>query len=301
MKFPFTLKKIVKSSWGLRTLPIYKNKYSIFFLVQYDLDYIDDVTDFIIGCSHKPIEIINVHKLEEVNNKKDEFAQSLPYQYNERYYMVISALNTDLHYMYENVNISNSILQSITNDIYNNCSSSLFSDDLFNHNILDMNKFKYKNIEPPFDDLCECDSIKSYNHICYDNIELILNKLPSGFASTDLFNMIHVYNYDSGSWRTSSLRLILYYYENKYENNILTSLIKNSNLLKYFSDSNDIESLKYLISPIYLRTDAPIGENKLNGDKSIEEMDEIFQQEYDRFTQPTADYMNNYKLEDIVD
>ena len=36
-------------------------------------------------------------------------------------------------------------------------------------------------------------------------------------------------------------------------------------------------------------------EDRINGDIPLDKMDELFQQEYDRFNQPTAEYIDGYE------
>ena len=65
-------------------------------------------------------------------------------------------------------------------------------------------------------------------------------------------------------------------------------MCKNDCLYSSIIKNPCIENLSAVTKPIYLRSDED-EEDELTADLPIEALDEIFQQEYDRFVNPTAD------------
>ena len=82
--------------------------------------------------------------------------------------------------------------------------------------------------------------------------------------------------------------------ENSNEYKFAVEFIKatKNSIFKHIFKEPSREALEILISPVFLRENL---EDEVNGSMAIEEMDEIFQQEYDRFTGVTADYAGEYE------
>ena len=289
MKIPKIFSNLVKVKGELRTTEIYKTNKSMYLLIQYNESYFDDVLEFITACGKCGILVVNQHVYEDIeDDDRDTLKANTPSRrINERYYTLINGTYTAFAKLYENINVANSILQSITKDICNSCCSTYFN-KLIEDGIL--KGFKHNDILPKYDDsvTCEMDG----KTVIYDDVDKILKRLSSSFTALDIYDMITI-EYKDTIFKLS--HIISEYVNNNIYVELISILKQNTNLLSYYSEDPSKDTLKYLTYPMYNRD-----VNSINGDKSIAEMDEIFQQDYDRFIQSTPEYMNKYTVEDIT-
>jgi len=289
MKIPKIFRDMVKVKGELRTTVIYKTSRSMYLLIQYNESDFDDVLEFITACGKCGIQVVNQHVFEDIEDKDRSTikANEPSRRINERYYTLINGTYSAYAKLYENINVANAILQSISKDICNSCCSTYF-DKLIEDGIL--KGFKHNGVLPKYDDsvICQMDN----TIITYDDVDKILNRLSSSYTALDIYDMITI-EHDNTILKLSYI--ISEYISNNRYAELVSILKQNTNLLSYYSEDITKEGLKYLTYPMYNR-DA----NTVNGDKSISEMDEIFQQDYDRFIQSTPEYINKFTVEDIT-
>ena len=288
MKIPKIFSNLVKVKGELRTTVIYKTRRSMYLLIQYNESDFDDVLEFITSCGKSGILVVNQHVYEDIeDDDRATLKANTPLRrINERYYTLINGTYNAYAKLYENINVANSILQSVTKDICNSCCSTYFN-KLIEDGIL--KDFKHNGILPKYDDsvICKMDNMT----VTYDDIDKILNRLSSSYNALDIYDMITI-EHDT---ILKLSHIISEYVTNNNYQVLMTILRQNTNLLSYYSEDISKDGLKYLTYPMYNRD-----VNTVNGDKSIAEMDEIFQQDYDRFIQPTPEYMNKFTIEDIT-
>ena len=288
MKIPKIFSNLVKVKGELRTTVIYKTRRSMYLLIQYNESDFDDVLEFITSCGKSGILVVNQHVYEDIeDDDRATLKANTPLRrINERYYTLINGTYNAYAKLYENINVANSILQSVTKDICNSCCSTYFN-KLIEDGIL--KDFKHNGILPKYDDsvICKMDNMT----VTYDDVDKILNRLSSSYNALDIYDMITI-EHDT---ILKLSHIISEYVTNNNYQVLMTILRQNTNLLSYYSEDISKDGLKYLTYPMYNRD-----VNTVNGDKSIAEMDEIFQQDYDRFIQPTPEYMNKFTIEDIT-
>ncbi len=297
----------------LMTKIIYNTRTNLMVLVSYSHDYFYSMIEFIQAVNQIPhMKIYLSHSAKEKEYTEDElkeFDKKKVDIIDNRYYALISGTPEDYCALYGKIyTLSNEILNMLTQDFYNNCSSTYFN-EMINYGILDFGKFKYQNIVPHNYD----------KHISFklndsprgemfyaDNIELILSRLPETFSAIDICPCIYIYlsgqdkndleflcnipkliskasEVYNGAQQTRETQ----YYE------AIAKTTKNI-IFKHIVPEPSIEVLSIVNAPLFLRENI---EDEINGNMSIEDMDEIFQQEYDRFNNITAD--NNIEYEDI--
>ena len=297
--------KKVTNEGKLMTKVVYNTRKNLMILVSYTSKNFYDVVELLQAINSGSVDNMNVylsHDAEEKELSKEElndFDKKQVTIINSRYYLLISGSPEAYADIYNKIyNLSNPILEMISNDIYNHCSSTYFN-SLIEYGILDKGRFKFQGVIPTnYDDLYHFTVGTRSNTLLrsmeVDDIREILKRIPSSFSAVDIAPSINIYDDTEGiSFSIVELLNLV------GKDNIFALVAKElreviySNIVKEPS----IETLAILKAPVFLRENL---EDEINGTMSIDQMDEIFQQEYDRFTGVTAEYTGEYEDIDEV-
>ena len=290
-KFKKQEKKPVEQT-AVQSLPIYNVADNFMILVRFNSDIWYEALEFIEACSRTVktlgtkfasmkynLQTIISHTAEEVAQESKDFQANKPIQFiNQRYYILISGNDYAYARLFDILSLSNPILSTIRKDIEANRSSTVYN-QLFEYNILSLDDFKHQNIAPKYDGLVFTEKC---NH---DDVELIMSKLPSCFSAMDIARVINIY------WRGNQISAagiikFLTDMENATESEILWKVVQSAipSLYKKILRNPTRENIKKLAQPIYFWDDETVDpEIEFEPDKSIEEMDEVFQTQYERF------------------
>lgn len=273
---------------------IYNTREHLIFLISYGPEEFYSMIDFTRACYEAKLRILLSHDAIEESyseEEKEDFDKKLVKIHHNRYYAVISGKATKYNDLFKKLDLSNPILESIIPDIYNQCTSTDFR-EMIDFGILDENKFKFIKIAGFFDKPKQV----SYNTetILFDNIDLILSRLPESFKAIDIASIIYVY---LGKTSFSADVLAQYALTDINYVNIYNTLEKP--LYWHIIKCADIHSLEILYQPLFLRADLEEDE-EIVADMKPEDLDIIFQQQYDRFTTPTIDYTQYQDIDEQI-
>ena len=282
---------------------IYNTGDNVIILVSFSTKDIDDVAEFVEACYNA-----NLHTITERDSnlcyKEDTEVKELVAITHVRHYIIIGGSPRSYGELYKYVSLSNTILECITEDIYNNCSSTYFKKSI-EDGVLDINKFVYNKIIPKYDEYVYSKDKSVY---C-DDITYILSKIPKCYTTINLTKIVNIYikSKDINGVYIYTIRNFIKVY-NAYKKNGIKNIdynetyekIKHQLFHKIMAPKNDcLDDYTFINLPIYMIEDY---DPEYVGDKSIEEMDEIFQQQYDRFVTPTIDNVPMYdeSVDDII-
>lgn len=274
---------------------VYNTREHIIFLISYGADDFTSISEFIIGCYESGIRVILGHDaIEEATTPEDndDFDIKPVVITHNRYYALISGKPTKFNNIFKVINLDNTILNAIIPDIYNYCTSPDF-DDMIDYGILNEDDFKYKRIAAPYDERILINSFTVTGYI--DDIKLILSKCPVCFKAIDIAPIIYIYinsNY-------TAVSLIAKVYSGDKTAMDIFKAVKNS-LYSYILKDCSIENLEILIKPLFLRSEYDEFEDPIVADMRPDELDSLFQQQYDRFESPTADYAEYESIDEVL-
>ena len=295
----------------LMTKVVYNTRYNLIILVSYSSNYFYSIIEFLDAVSKSKVKSYISHSAKEkeyTEEELQEFDKKKVKIVENRYYLLLSGSPEDYIGIYNNIdNLSNEVLGMISNDIYNHCSSAYFK-YLIDFCILDLGKFRFQNIVPNnYDKLYEFSLDKyatngeTYCKHYVDNIDTILNNIPDTFSAIDIAHIIKFYNHPESCKDIQVLFNAAYLIDTIYNDNTNKTVMRYLNIIanatkdfifKKIVAEPSIETLSIVNSPVFLRENL---EYEFTGNMAVEDMDTIFQQEYDRFTQPTADHMFDYE------
>lgn len=276
--------KVIEDDTKLYSQILANYKHNLVILISYSTDYAQQMIEFLTACNAAGIRINHLQSSYETNNtntdndqqeesEEKEFAISPETIAHQRYYIVISGdPATNYANIYRNINaLSNDILMEIQNDIYQTCSSTIFN-EFINLGIMEKGMFKYKGVEPKYD---EDIVTKAAQHVINaNNPNVILSMLSTGFTKSDILDMLIVTIDESTSTTYKT---------------ILKHKMAETPTYKKFDFSNIFEPIlgvynktKYemYVGPKYaIEGD----DDELDTDMDDEKLDEIFKTQYDRF------------------
>lgn len=276
----------------LRSKVIYNTRYNLIILVSYSSKDFESVIEFLSAAEKANITSILSHSAKEKELSEEEmqdFDKKTVTIIDNRYYMLLSGMPENYASIMHYIDLDNDVLKILINDFYHYCSSTYFKTHV-EYGVIDANKFIFKNVAPTnYNKLVECgkDSRAQYY---YDDLELILNSLPESFLAMDLAKCINIYEkpFDDNILKRMYYDINTLVYKvsegcgTEYDQIIVKNMHKAFKLLV---PDPCVETLSILNAPLYLRENL---EDMYTAAKPIEELDELFQQEYDRFTQITA-------------
>jgi hypothetical protein len=201
---------------------------------------------------------------------------------HKKYYILIGAAPKHWQLIYTEIHdLGNEALSKITDEITNNCCSSDF------YQIIEdgiVSNFKYNNIYPKYDVNC---SIGEYT---YTDPKTVLARLPEAFTAKEVLRFIMVYN--SHETFCFSARDELYYISEITQECFEKEYGLNQLFTDLFGENITVEKLSLFIEPLYKQPD----DDTLPGDLDDASLDDIFREEYDRFS---AVIDSNIYYEDI--
>ena len=304
----FKRNKNAFSTDSLRTKVVYNTRTNFMVLVSYGSDHFQSIIEFINGLNDLPgnhkIKCVmeNTAILEEPTKEESSSIKIRPLITAHSYYFLLLSGKPEAYAeLFDDLDISNRVLEEIQKDIYNYCDSAKFQ-KLIDMDVLELSKFRYKNIVPMYDDYIVFDRYK------YDDVEKICIDLPECFNRISLLKLLNIY-YTDGSVIFNSLRVIKATLDDLKENTnehlhiMFDDNCKKGGFYTHIMDNPTIEVLSIAAEPIYLKPDFydDYGEIFNNtGTVPVEELDEIFQQDYDRFVNPTANAVEYESIDETI-
>lgn len=284
----------------LRSMVLYNTHDNLIILIQYGYNDFYNAIKFIDACYKAGLNIeLSYHKATEEDNSKEIKPHSPEKVIQYTFYIIVYGSTDKYAKIFDYEVISNTILKSIINDIYNSCDSVLF-ENLISYGVLSRNKFKYNGIRPQYDEYKTVSNPMKKDPLQYDDIKTIISRIPVSFLDLDIFKMINIYD---GNRTITAYQLI-----DTLLNNPITSENDNAydyNIYKILSKPlygtvlsseyyNDINLMSIITSPVYLKQNLE-DVDYMSYDLSYDDLDQIFQQKYDRFNITTSDNMKFYK------
>lgn len=305
LKFKLSSGRVKSNDSYVNTEVIYNGEFNFIILVSFSEDYFPDAIELLVACnnnrfSNNKISILNTRYVHSSYDEKTDIIdknKSITIIHPKNYILIGG---NDKHYsaLYNNINnISNNILSEISKEICANRCSTYYK-KLIDDGVLP-NRFKYNGIKPKYDE--PVFTKRKYNRTSYDNVSLMLSKLPNCFTGSDLLKFINTYSYycmDNGeeTFRRVNLQTAYDYLYDVYINNFLSDKEKitdeYADMYKALIKNGSDEVYKNLVGPQYLVMD----DEAMPGNVTDEHLDEIFRQQYERFT---GIYENNIEYEDI--
>ena len=289
-------KKYSKDEY-IRSELIYSAFDNFIILISFSDNYYQDVANFIINSKLKMKLTQSSYEVD--TGKADVDNEPITVIKNDNY-LLIAGTPLDYRYMFDSIDLSNVILDCITKEIYENMSIEDFT-ILVHDNILNERSFKIQKRK-------DINDMKSTYHdnslqvdILYDNIEYILSKLPSEFTNYDVFDIIS-FRYDNDITGIFKGRSVI----NDLLGNEFSDIIRDNIVVNLFSGltSNlSIENIRKMINynklPIYKKVLLDSDE-VLHGKINPSNLDQIFQQQYDRFNAIVTDNTHYVDIDEIL-
>ena len=276
----------------LKTKVLYSTADNFIILINYGYNDFYSMIEFISGLNSMPDNykihcVVSDSSIEQESTDNTEFRKTPNVSIND-YYAIIAGEPKNYAKIYDYIDSSNSVLEEITKDIYNYCNSIDFK-DLIDIGILAIKHFKYGYEIPKYNQLVDNGDYRKY-----DDIKLVSKSIPSCFSLYDLCKMFNIYT-DQAHF--TAYRILAASY-NRVDNPFFYKIFEsNCNEGGFYTNiiSNPcLENLSIIVNPIYLKPD--MDEDTLfAGEVPKEQLDEIFQKEYDRFVNPTVEYSDLYK------
>lgn len=244
---------------------------NIVILISFSNNYCQDAIDIAasnLKCVFIPSSIDTT--LDELDDDGYNKIVSVP-----KNYLLIGGLTIDYIDLIQNTDISNPFISEIITELYNNVNSIFFT-RLIADGVLNESLFKNENVQ--------------YEKLGIENFTIIdfypiLKQLPSEFTGGHLLKLFYFKDITSNKIY-SYYNYLKYDYKNYYiEENILSEIYKG--IIKHPT----INNLVNLIDPLYKRE--VVDSETMTGTLTTSELDEIFQQEYDRFN-AVIDYNMQY-------
>ncbi len=298
----FVKKKLTKTVENdtdlLMSTVVYNTKENLIILLSFGSKHFYSVLEFLAAIHNTPnsVNCILSHTAIEKELTEEEnadFDKKPVKMIDNKYYLLISGHAKAYLNLFNYVDQSNTILEELVKDIYHYCDSAVFQ-PVIDAGILQEFKFTYKRIKPNYDNHKAFDNSINMKIGRYDNVDIIFSKLPNIYNRLDLCRIINIYYDNNKSITAAELikQAMEYDHDSKTDNPYFYALFrlmcKNDYLYTSIIKNPCIENLSAVTKPIYLRSDED-EEDELTADLPIEALDEIFQQEYDRFVNPTAD------------
>ena len=256
----------------VHTEVIYNTCSNFIVFISFSEDKLADMVEFLEACKQSVnLKIAYDHlEYEEDTDKTDENGNMITVTH-KKYYLLIGGKPADYIAIYHNsANLANDILLAISKEIANRRDSMEF-ETLIKDGIFNGFTFKYQSVMPEYDEYVRVSKCH------YDNVSLILERLPHCFTGSDLIRFVNCY--DSDFRITSAYDMLAKAYLQNNDNcKGLIETIFSGMFVDLFGDPSE-EVYMNLLGPRYLIVDS----NGLPGDKKPEELDEIFREEYEKF------------------
>lgn len=248
---------------------IWNDRSNLIILLSFTKDYFDQIIELqdAINYSWQRLRSKIVYSAYEHIEKEDEDSIAITTRIiHNKYYMLIGGEPLAWQELYMKIhNLGNDALSRITEEITNNCHKDDFK-QLVEDGIL----YDFKDSEKlKFDDPAYTD-----DGYYYTNPETILNRLPEGFTGRDIIKFITIIKGYKITNAYGEIVNIRYMTDESFKSNKLyqlyASLINNPTPQK----------LALLLEPLYKQPD----DDSIPGDVSDESLDELFRENYERFS-----------------
>ena len=299
----------------LQSLVIYNTEYNLVILISFGYNHFYSIFEFLDAAHRAGLKTLISHYAKEIEDNNEEFKISIRNLIDNRYYILIAGEPDKYAKLYDYLSLSNEVLIQLTEDFYNNCDARKFTSILeYDNLVLSKDKFKYKTTVPKYDDRVIFENTIIRKQCLADDILLgILNKVGNLFDPIDIGRIVNIYyNMNHGTiidymtveelakkaLKKSNDEIAtdndIYYYK------LLQLACNHSIVRQIFNELGDpspvpIEKLYVYVSPIFMREDLSNKDNMVNPDVTIDKLDEIFREKYDKFNTPTAEYADSYK------
>ena len=210
---------------------------------------------------------------EELDEDGNQIINSIP-----KNYLLMPLQISHIESLINNIDIANPFLNKIINEAYDNINSSYFKNiDIYN-TILNKNLFMNRNINTK-------ENMLEYNNIIYTDIQELLKKLPSEFSGIDLCYILYM-NIRGAIFKLDEIYKI-YLTEDEIIH-VYNGALKNPSR----------ENINKLNEPLYKRN---IDEDELiHGDLSSHDIDQIFKEQYNRFSAIANDNTSYMDIDEVV-
>ena len=265
------------SSRIARSMVIYNSENNFVILFEFSSELFRDAIE--IANSYKRKLAVLYSCLETEHEEKEPKTELPLIVVQRRYYLLISGNDREYQQLFEILPMSNVFVAAIAKEIYASRSSSYYS-QLIQHKVLDEQQFKHQGVAPKYDEMVKIDEDN-----LVDDIDKIMAKVPASFSAYDMLKVITVVTYGV-DW--SLFEFIEYYkdplsfpFEADRSEKMLKPFIPS--IEKIFKCKVELkEIVDNVLKPIYLRHETD-HEFDYGPDKSADEMDDLFRQEYDRY------------------
>ena len=251
---------------------IWNEKENLIILISFTEDYFEQIIEIqdAMNCSWQNlVGKIVYSSYEEETDKKDEDGNNIVV-IHKKYYLLIGGAPLAWQDLFMNIsNLSNDILSKISNEIINNCNPEDFM-HLVDDGILYGFSHEYC-YDSPKEIIAKAGDI---HHLCTDP-EVLLSRLPNGFTGRDLLKFIKIINIG----REITMNGDLIFNVSKMDNNGFKDYYLYPLYCALFKDPT-VKKLKILLEPLYKQPD----DDSIPGDVSDESLDEIFREQYERFS-----------------
>jgi hypothetical protein len=279
---------------------VYNSRYNFIVLVNYTEDFFFDMIEFMSAVikasayddNGAMVTAMTNTFIDETPEPDDEnYAYNEPIRHN-LYYTLLGGSPEQYAKIYQVISsYSNPILQAIQDDIYEHCSSSYFK-DLIDDGILDIGKFKHSGISGDYSTPYSYDC--PYRECTCDNAADMLKNTPEVFTGEDLLPFIKIYlnRNDDKFYATADILL-------KHHDGLDYAILEAADqMYKDLLGENYKDNIEKYAMPAYLRAD---DEEPVTGEVPISDLDEAFQQDYEKFTGVYDDHVEYMDIDEVVD
>lgn len=289
-------KKIKSDEVYCYTDIVWNTKYNIIILVSYTKEYFNQIIELLDACNKCNIRTLHMQSsYDEKSDKTDHHGYPI-YIEHPKHYLLLSGEPSEFSKIHTNIhNLGNVILSNINNDIVNNCNSNDFN-NLIDDGILSQSSFKYSD-DIKYTDSCIVAKSVTPCTILYDNIDIILSRLPKVFTSKNIINHINI------RIEFSESNCIMY---SIYEYIKLGDKIENYNFINLFNllsplfnkiiPNATLDKMETLVLPLYMQSD----DDSIPGDIDDDSLDEIFRKKYERFNAINTESLIYQDIDEVL-
>ena len=199
-------------------------------------------------------------------------------------YLLIAVSQSNIAQIISNIDISNSFVDELIKQIYDNNIKSKYFKQFIDDGIMYESLYTDK-------DLNENKNILKYNDLIYTDLPAILKLLPSEFNGYHLLNIFGFYNsgYDS---------LFLQLCNDPNKSSCVLTDDEITHVYNGVIKNPTRERLQKLIQPLY-KIDWE-DEDLIHGELSSSDVDELFKQQYDRFSAVKNDNTTYMDIDEVL-
>lgn len=256
------------------TETLYNASKNLIVFVSFSNDYLSDAAELLEAAydSHRHSVHVKYNHTEydEYLDNEDDDGRYRVIEHR-KYYLLFAGNPDEYNAFYSRIsNLGNAILKSISKEIFNNRCPSEF-ERLIKDNVFRNGDFKTE--EPQYDEY-----VRTGDRCHYDNVALIIKRLPNSFSTIDLLELVNCYNDTFEACSAYNMLLKAQHSSNGENYRSLMGTIFSEFFDELISDMS-VSAFTELIGPKY-KISTDIG---FQGASSDADIDDIFKQQYDRF------------------